>query len=68
MHTEKYCDTIDSLHRAQAIRAIHQAWLQLRALTNSVDCDCYDNRPTMAALADCLRAAGHPGFVDGVAA
>ena len=62
MHTEMYCETLDALDPVKAIRAIHQAYLQLAALSNSVDLDGYDNRPALDALAECLADAGHPGF------
>lgn len=62
LHTELYCPTLDQLDRTKAIRAIHQAWLQLTALTNNVDCEDYDNLPAIKALGDCLRDAGHPAF------
>lgn len=59
-HTERYCEHLESLDRVQAIRAIHQACLQLSALTSYADCGHYDNAPAMNALLACLRAAGHP--------
>lgn len=62
MHTELYCRDLDMLDRAQAIRAIHEAWLQLSALTKNVDCEHYDNKPSLASLENCLADAGHPGF------
>ena len=62
MHTETYCKTLAALDPVKAIRAIHQAYLQLAALSRSVDCGDYDNRPALDALADCLADAGHPGF------
>lgn len=60
--TEQVCAHLTELELAQAIRAIHQAHLQLSALTANVDCAPYDNAPALKALADCLRVAGHPGF------
>lgn len=62
MHTELYCRKLDELDHAEAIRAIHQAWLQLSALTDNVDCEHFDNKPALDALAKCLRKAGHVGF------
>lgn len=62
MHTETYCTALPDLDPVPAVRAIHQAYLQLAALTNNVDCQHYDNWPAMADLAACLRAAGHVGF------
>lgn len=59
-HTEIYCTSLDNLDRAKAIRAIHQAYLQLSAIGSRVE--DFDNDPAMAALSDCLKAAGHPGF------
>lgn len=62
MHTEIYCETLAALDPVKAIRAIHQAHLQLAALTRSVDLEGYDNKPVLDALAQCLADAGHPGF------
>jgi hypothetical protein len=62
MHPELYCKNLDSLEPIKAIRAIHQAYLQLRALTENVDCEHYDNQPALTELEDCLRMAGHIGF------
>ncbi len=62
MHTEIYCTKLDSLDRVQAVRAIHQAYLQLAALTANVDCECFDNAPALEALTACLAAAGHPAW------
>ena len=33
MHTELYCTTLDELDPVQAIRAIHEAWAQLAAVS-----------------------------------
>lgn len=60
MHTDIYCTTLDNLGRAKAIRAIHQAYLQLRAIGAYVE--DFNNQPAMDALVDCLKDAGHPGF------
>lgn len=62
METERYCTKLESLSRVDAIRAIHQAYLQLAALDHNVDCAPYDNAPALAALRNVLRDAGHPGF------
>lgn len=61
MDTERYCTSLDKLDRVQAIRAIHEAFLQLAALG---DCSPYDNAPAMRSMADCLIAAGHMGFTE----
>jgi len=60
MHTDIYCTTLESLDRVKAIRAIHQAYLQLRAIGPRIE--DFDNDPAMAVLSDCLKDAGHPGF------
>lgn len=57
MHTENYCDSLERLDPVAAIRAVHQAWLQMRALTS---CGHYDNAPAIEALRACLEQAGHP--------
>lgn len=62
MHTETYCLTLDKLDPVKAIRAIHQAHLQLAALNQNVDCEYFDNVPALAALGDCLADAGHIGY------
>lgn len=64
MDTERYCETLGALDPAQAIRAIHQAWLQLSALSEIASAESYDNTPALAALAQCLSDAGHMGFPD----
>lgn len=63
MHTERYCETLDSLQLIDAIRAIHQAYMQLEALRQNVLIAPYDNRPAIEALEDCLIRAGHVGFM-----
>ena len=62
MHTASYCTRLGDLDPAQAVNAIHAAFLQLSALSREVDCGHYDNAPVLAALAACLKQAGHPGF------
>jgi hypothetical protein len=62
MDTELYCLTPDALELKQAIRAIQLAYLQLKALTNNVDCSPYDNGLALRELRLCLRQAGHIGF------
>lgn len=64
MHTELYCANLSALDPIKAIRAIHQAWLQLAALNTNVDCESFDNAPALASLAQCLVDAGHAGFND----
>ena len=62
MYTEKFCPTLDRLDPVEAIRAIHRAWLQLRAigLRAEVDGTTYDNALALHDLQACLRVAGHP--------
>jgi hypothetical protein len=62
MATEGYCDHLHRLHPAKAIRAIHEAYLQLFAVTANCDVTPYDCSPALASLRACLRDAGHPGF------
>lgn len=62
MHSELYCATLDNLDPAKAVRALHEAYLQLTALTANVDCGPYDTTPALHSLADCLQDAGHIGF------
>jgi hypothetical protein len=64
MHTELYCPDLGNLDRIKAIRAIHQALLQLSAIGGQVDVDgtTYDNAPSIAALEACMVEAGHVGF------
>jgi hypothetical protein len=64
MHTETYCATLDRLDTVQAVRAIHQAYLQLRAVDRNCDVQHYDNGPALEALAMCLAQAGHPAFCE----
>jgi hypothetical protein len=62
MHTEIYCGSLDRLTREEAIRAIHQAALQLTATASAARAEGFDNFPAIAALDRCLNAAGHPGY------
>lgn len=62
MRTEIYCETLAALDPVKAIRAIHQALIQLGALDSSVDCQHFDNAPALADLRDCMKQAGHMGF------
>ena len=62
MHTEQYCKTLESLDPIKAIRAIHEAFLQLAALTSHIDCGSFDNTPSLSSLRECLKEAGHVGF------
>lgn len=64
MTTHEFCRSLDMLERKPAINAIHEAWLQLTALTDNVDCEDYDNKPAIASLEACLSVAGHVGFPD----
>jgi len=62
MHTELYCDKLDELVPTKAIRAIHQAHIQLAAMARLAAAEGFDNKPALQALAECLRDAGHIGF------
>ncbi len=66
MHTELYCPKLRELDRVAAIRAIHQAHIQLSAATREQPEESnLDNKPALAALASILRSVGHPGYFDG---
>lgn len=62
-HTETYCATLDQLPREEAIRAIHAAFTQLKAIGTRAESattgQTLDNRPVIYALRECLRKAGH---------
>lgn len=62
MDTERYCPSLDDVGRVIMIRAIHEAYLQLTALNENVDCEHYNNDPAIKSLVAILRKAGHPGF------
>lgn len=62
MDTERYCTTPDNLDRVKALRAIHQALLQLSAVVRNCDVAPYDCAPALSDLASCLKDAGHMGF------
>ena len=64
MHTEMYCDSLDNLDRAKAVRAIHEAWLQLSRMGHrpEIDGTTFDNALVLHALATCLHDAGHMNF------
>lgn len=61
MTTERHCRTLESLDRTKAVRAIHEALLQIQAL-DSIDADALDFENVKASLRECLRDAGHTGF------
>lgn len=63
MHTELYCTNLDDLDNVKAIRAIHQAYLQLKATKELVEEDGFDNETAMNALEKCLSEVGHKTFV-----
>lgn len=60
MHTERYCKTLDNLDRVKAIRAIHEAHLQLCA-AKSGRVENLDHTPALESLWECLSDAGHAG-------
>jgi S-methylmethionine-dependent homocysteine/selenocysteine methylase len=64
MHTELYCDKLADVDPVKAIRAVHQAYLQLNATKDVALTESYDNKPSIAALSSILKTAGHPGFQD----
>jgi hypothetical protein len=61
MHTEIACSDLDKLDRVKAIRAIHEAYLQLKAV-DRYGADNLFNERVVASLAECLKDAGHIGF------
>jgi len=63
MQTESFTPQLFALEPVAAIRAIHQAWLQLDAARRGVE--GLDHGPALAALAACLAQAGHPAFAEG---
>lgn len=65
MHTEIYCETLENLDKVKAIRAIHQALLQLVAIENTSTSsgNDYDNMPAILALRELMADAGHIAFV-----
>jgi hypothetical protein len=64
MDTENYCKTLDKLDTAKAIRAIHEAYLQLEAIDKYDNSINWDNRWAIRNLKACLKDAGHIGFTD----
>ncbi len=61
MHTELYCQSLGSLDRTKAIRAIHEALIQLQAATAD-DGRARDHTGAIASLRACMVQAGHIGF------
>ena len=74
-HAEKYCETLALLPKGEAINAIHQAYLQLSAMSDwqgietdnprrvaCIDGITYDNESALQNLSRMLRIAGHIGF------
>lgn len=70
MDTEIYCKSLDNLNKKRAIQAIHEAYLQLSAIGETIndskktDFLIYDNRSAIKRLEECLRDAGHIGFIE----
>ena len=62
MHTERYCTRLPALDPVQAIRAIHEAYLQLAATAGAASTEGFDNVPACQSLVACLKAAGHMGY------
>ena len=62
MHTEIYCPQLDQLNHVQAIRAIHEAWLQLDAIGSRIEVDgrSLDNSRALRSLRDVLASVEHP--------
>lgn len=60
MYTEAHCATLQDLEPAAAVRAIHEAYLQLRATASNCDVAPYDAGPALSSLKACLAQAGHP--------
>ena len=63
MDTENYCKTLDNLDKIQAIRAIHEAYLQLKAMEKD-NYILWDNKTVLNSLQKCLIDAGHIGFIN----
>ena len=64
MNTEDYCQTPEMMCPVMAVRAVHEAYLQLAAIQKEGCAPQFDNRPAMRSCAEVLRDAGHPGFQD----
>ena len=64
MTSELACKTLNNLSRVDAIRAIQQAYLQLKALDDNVDCEHFDQQPALKALRNCLIQAEHMGYTE----
>jgi cystathionine beta-lyase/cystathionine gamma-synthase len=64
MNTEKYCKNLENLDKIKAIRAIHEAYLQLRSLDTYENRMHWNNQPAISALEECLEDSGHIGFND----
>ena len=63
MDTEKYCKTLDNLDKTRAIRAIHEAYLQLKAISKGESLAQFDNKCAINSLRKNLEDAGHIGFI-----
>ncbi len=62
MHTEKYCTRLETIDPAAAIRAIHQAHIQLAAISaDKFAPGELDNAPALESLWEVLRAVGYAG-------
>ncbi len=65
MDTDTYCKSLNKLNKKEAIKVIHEAYLQLKAIEeadNMGDRICFDNKPVLKRLEMCLEKSGHIGF------
>lgn len=59
-HADTFCTRLEVLDPAQAIRAIHEALMQLNAAKAGVE--SLDHAGAIQSLSACLNQAGHIGF------
>ncbi len=61
-HASTYCKTLDNVTKEELVNALHQALMQLNAITKHETLTLVDNRPAVNEAGRILGKAGHPGF------
>ena len=58
----EYCKTTRRVTKRELINALHQSYLQLRAIEGANLETNFDNKPALRSAEECMSKAGHIGF------
>lgn len=65
-HASIYCKTLDNVSHEELVNALHQALMQLNAVTKEArelgSASFLDNKPAIAEASRIMAKAGHVGF------